>query len=74
MAVFGGAPVSPGIDLSAVARWMDARGIGSGPLEYVEALTGGAQNLMAAFVRDGRRYVLRRGPLHLRPGSNAALQ
>ncbi|MBF4162708.1 phosphotransferase family protein [Nocardioides sp. CBS4Y-1] len=52
---------------------MDAAGLGSGCLVDVEALTGGTQNLMAAFVRDGRRYVLRRGPSHLRAGSNAAL-
>jgi aminoglycoside phosphotransferase (APT) family kinase protein len=63
----------PGLDESAVARWMDARGLGGGPLEQVRPILGGTQNVMARFVRDGREFVLRRGPLHLRKRSNVSI-
>ncbi len=57
-----------------MAAWMDARGLGSGPLEHVEPITGGTQNIMMRFRRDGRDYVLRRGPQHLRPRSNESIR
>lgn len=59
-----------GIDLDAVRAWMDGQSLGSGPLTDVRPITGGTQNVMLRFDRDGRDYVLRRGPLHLRPRSN----
>ncbi|ORB87517.1 phosphotransferase family protein [Mycobacterium kansasii] len=52
---------------------MSERGLGDGPLEDVSAVTGGTQNLMLRFNRSGRPYVLRRGPRHLRPRSNAVI-
>lgn len=52
---------------------MTARDLGSGPLEDVRLVPGGTQNVMARFARDGREYVMRRGPEHLRPRSNASI-
>lgn len=61
------------IDAPAVAGWMDDLGLGAGPIEQIESLAGGTQNIMVSFVRSGRRYILRRGPQHLRTGSNAVM-
>lgn len=61
------------VDLTAVADWMSSRGLGEGPLQDVESLTGGTQNVMLRFTRAGRPYVLRRGPRHLRPRSNSVI-
>lgn len=61
------------VPLDAVARWMSGRGLGDGPLEDVTELSGGTQNIMLRFTRAGRGYVLRRGPRHLRPRSNAVM-
>ncbi|MFC0284562.1 phosphotransferase family protein [Camelimonas abortus] len=63
-----------GVDLAALARWMDSKGLGSGPLEDVKSLAGGTQNILLRFNRDGRGYVLRRPPLHLRGNSNKTMQ
>lgn len=63
----------PVIDAAAIAEWMTARGLGAGPLEDVRPIPGGTQNIMVRFTRDGREYVLRRGPEHLRPRSNASI-
>ncbi|WP_409429730.1 phosphotransferase family protein [Mycobacterium sp. SMC-11] len=52
---------------------MSATGLGEGPLENVTELSGGTQNVMLQFTRSGRSYVLRRGPRHLRPRSNAVM-
>lgn len=62
------------IDRAALTGWMDGLHLGHGQLEQLEPLAGGTQNIMASFVRSGRRYVLRRGPRHLRPGSNKAMR
>ena len=61
------------MDLEAVARWMSTRGLGDGPIEDVTELAGGTQNIMLRFTRSQRSYVLRRGPRHLRPRSNAVM-
>jgi len=58
------------IDFARLAEWMDAQGLGAGPIDGVEAIAGGTQNVMLRFVRAGRPFVLRRGPRHLRPRSN----
>ncbi len=60
-------------DLTAVAAWMSARGLGHGALEDVSEITGGTQNILLKFSRSGREYVLRRGPRHLRPVSNTVI-
>lgn len=62
-----------GVDLSAVCQFMDAAELGEGSLSDVAALSGGTQNIMIRFERSGRGYVLRRGPLHLRPHTNRAI-
>jgi aminoglycoside phosphotransferase (APT) family kinase protein len=64
---------APGIELGAVADWMSAHGLGSGPLQNVSPIAGGTQNLLWRFDRSDRRYVLRRGPAHLRPASNQVM-
>ncbi len=55
-------------------HWMDSQGLGDGPIENPEQLTGGTQNLLLRFGRAGRRYVLRRPPLHPRMDGNATMQ
>ncbi|WP_046322504.1 phosphotransferase family protein, partial [Mycobacterium sp. UM_Kg1] len=52
---------------------MSAQGLGEGPLDDITELSGGTQNVMLRFTRAGRSYVLRRGPRHLRPRSNAVM-
>ncbi|NOP99416.1 phosphotransferase [Mycolicibacterium fortuitum] len=52
---------------------MTGHGLGRGPLTEVTPIGGGTQNIMVSFQRAGRRYILRRGPRHLRPYSNAAI-
>jgi aminoglycoside phosphotransferase (APT) family kinase protein len=52
---------------------MSLQGIGDGPIDTISAITGGTQNIMLRFTRSGREYVLRRGPLHLRPVSNSVI-
>jgi aminoglycoside phosphotransferase (APT) family kinase protein len=63
-----------GVDLQAIASWMDGEGLESGPLRHVTDLRGGTQNVMLRFARGEREFVLRRGPLHLRPHSNDMLR
>ena len=63
-----------GVDLAAVAAWMDGQGIGSGPLEDAVLLAGGTQNILLKFSRSGRPYVLRRPPPHLRANSNETMR
>ncbi|HVM07949.1 MAG TPA: phosphotransferase family protein [Acidimicrobiales bacterium] len=62
------------VDLTVLTSWMDEQGLGAGPLSEVTALAGGTQNVLLRFTRDGRSYVLRRGPKHLRPKSNDAMR
>ena len=63
-----------GVDLAAVAAWMDGQGLGSGPLEDAVLLAGGTQNILLKFSRGGRSYVLRRPPPHLRANSNETMR
>jgi aminoglycoside phosphotransferase (APT) family kinase protein len=60
--------------LAVVADWMSARGLGRGPIENPRLLTGGTQNILLRFERDGRGYVLRRPPKHLRANSNETMR
>lgn len=62
------------VDWDAVARCLDEAGLPDGPITGVERLAGGTQNVLVRFLRDGRPYVLRRGPEHLRPTSNDAMR
>ncbi|MEK9526015.1 MAG: phosphotransferase, partial [Acidimicrobiaceae bacterium] len=70
-----GQPVDPSIvDIDLLADWMDGKGLGSGPLESVEPLAGGTQNLLLRFVRDGRTFILRRPPEHKRKNSDETMR
>jgi len=64
----------PGVDLEALRAWMDGQGLGSGPLEDVEQLAGGTQNVLVRFTRSGRGHVLRRPPLHKRANSDETMR
>ena len=50
------------VDAERLRAWMDTQGLGSGAIEHLSRLTGGTQNILLQFSRDGRRYVLRRPP------------
>lgn len=63
-----------GVDLKALAAWMDGEGLGKGPVEDAVRLTGGTQNILLKFSRSGRDYVLRRPPPHLRANSNETMR
>ena len=64
----------PGVDLDTLARWMDARQLGEGPLEGLELISGGTQNVLLRFVRSARTYVLRRPPVHKRANSDETMR
>ena len=73
--VADGQPVDPSIvDINLLADWMDGKGLGSGPLESVEPLAGGTQNLLLRFVRNGRTFILRRPPEHKRKNSDETMR
>ncbi|GAC1591345.1 MAG: phosphotransferase family protein [Acidimicrobiales bacterium] len=63
-----------GVDLALLAGWMDERCLGSGPVESAELVTGGTQNVLLRFVRDGRSYILRRPPPHKRANSDETMR
>jgi aminoglycoside phosphotransferase (APT) family kinase protein len=62
------------VDLPALERWMDERGLPGGPVTGATVLAGGTQNLLLRFRRGGDDYVLRRGPRHLRRASNQVMR
>jgi aminoglycoside phosphotransferase (APT) family kinase protein len=62
------------VDLNRLARWMDERGLGAGPICSPILLTGGTQNILLKFTRSNREYVLRRPPRHLRANSNETMR
>jgi len=62
------------VDLAALAAWMNGQGLGLGPITSTRVLTGGTQNLLLLLERDGRAYVLRRPPKHLRANSNETMR
>lgn len=64
----------PGVDLELLRRWMDEHGLAAGPIEEVELLGGGTQNILLRFRRGGDRFVLRRPPLHKRSGSDETMR
>ena len=63
-----------GVDLAILDAWMDEQGLPAGPIEAVERLVGGTQNILVRFSRAGRRYVLRRPPIHKRGNSDEAMR
>ncbi|MEN9925382.1 MAG: hypothetical protein RL268_1508 [Pseudomonadota bacterium] len=62
------------IDLAALQVWMDRQGLGTGPLEGIEYLSGGTQNILLRFFRVERPYILRRPPPVLRANSNETMR
>lgn len=62
------------VDFNRLRSWMDHQELGSGPLEDVAELSGGTQNVLLRFRRDGRTYVLRRPPAHKRPNSDETMR
>ena len=62
------------IDTGALAAWMDRNALGRGPIEGVQRLAGGTQNILLRFERSGRAYVLRHPPEHPRPNSNETMR
>lgn len=64
----------PGVDLSVLATWMDARALGDGAIVDAELITGGTQNILFRFSRSERTYVLRRPPVHKRANSDETMR
>jgi aminoglycoside phosphotransferase (APT) family kinase protein len=62
------------IDWAVVESWVAAKGVAEGRVTEIEPIGGGTQNLMFGFQCGGARFVLRRGPRHLRPHTNDALR
>ena len=63
-----------GVDLDVLAKWMDAQGLGSGPIEDAGLIAGGTQNILLRFTRSGRGYVFRRPPPHKRANSDETMR
>lgn len=58
----------------AMGAWMDARGIGEGPITDVTPIGGGTQNRVVRFRRGGEELVFRAGPTRPRPSSADAIR
>ncbi|ADP81242.1 phosphotransferase family protein [Pseudofrankia inefficax] len=56
-----------GVDLAALAGWLRREGVAAGPVEVVEAISGGTQNVLLRLRAGGADYVLRRPPVHKKP-------
>jgi aminoglycoside phosphotransferase (APT) family kinase protein len=70
------ARTEPGaVDLDVLAGWMDDRDLEPGaPIEDVERITGGTQNVLLRFRRGERTFVLRRPPPHKRANSDETMR
>jgi len=64
----------PGVDLDVLTSWMDARGLGGGPITDTALISGGTQNVLLRFTRSGRVFVLRRPPVHKRANSDETMR
>jgi len=64
----------PGVDLERLSAWMDREGLPAGPIQGVQLLAGGTQNILLRFERGGERFVLRRPPLHKRRNSDETMR
>ncbi len=62
------------IDRDAFDRWAVAQGLGPDRTLSMTPIGGGTQNILLHVQRGGRDYVLRRPPLHPRPGSDEAIR
>ncbi len=50
------------IGSARLAAWMQAQGLGAAPITDITRLAGGTQNILFAFTKGERRFVLRRPP------------
>jgi aminoglycoside phosphotransferase (APT) family kinase protein len=57
-----------------LVSWLDGQGLGAGPLQEVNLLGGGSQNVLLRFRRADREYVLRRGPEHKRANTDETMR
>ena len=62
------------VDLTALQRWMDGKGLGDGPLVDAERIAGGTQNVLLRFSRGEREYVFRGPPPHKRSNSDETMR
>lgn len=62
------------VDLDRLGSWMDDQGLPPGPIEHIEPLGGGTQNVILRFERGGERYVLRHPPPHKRANSDETMR
>lgn len=62
------------VDWRRIAGWMTARGLPGDEIADVQPIGGGTQNVMFEFSWGGVRFVIRRGPLHLRDATNTTLR
>ena len=62
------------IDQAILCDWMDSQHLESGPIISPRILGGGTQNILMAFQRGERDFVLRRPPPHLRANSNETMR
>lgn len=61
------------VDIPRLRQWLDQAGMGAGPLEDIDFIAGGTQNILMRYTRSGKRQVLRRPPTHLRDNSNRTM-
>jgi aminoglycoside phosphotransferase (APT) family kinase protein len=57
-----------------IVKWLDAHGIGHGPISDVTLLAGGTQNRLYRFRRGDESFVLRRPPEHKRDNSDETMR
>jgi len=62
------------IEFDALTAWMTDHGLGRGPITDITPLTGGSQNIIVRFERDGERYVVRRPPSHPTANGNETMR
>lgn len=62
------------IDLTKLGDWLTEQGFGRAPIEDTALLTGGTQNFLLRFQHNGRDFVLRRPPRHLRKNSSETMR
>ncbi len=62
------------VNVGMLTSWLDSKGVGTGPISDAVTLTGGTQNILVRFVRNGREYVFRRPPLHKRSNSDETMR
>lgn len=65
---------NPLVDTHRLSDWMEQIGLGRGSIDQMEPLSGGTQNVLMRFSRNGRDYVIRRPPPKPRPESNETMR